>query len=272
MVRILVVVLLLIPSILIAQPSSFDWRDVSGINYVTPVRNMSPTGSCWAFAAVGALESKVVIAGLASRETLDLAEQVLHSCCVWCGGCGGGTVSMGLDYIVSTGLPTELCVPFTVPCVDYWDGTPGRCGEGGITKCSTYQSQVYKVDSYTSVSPVTIANIRSAIYNYGPVVIEFNLCNDYKAWDGQGVFNYDGSSPCSGKHNTILVGWNDTGSYFISKDEYGTSYGQSGYQWLGYSNVGSGMALGQPTYYLGTASFSGITTIIGGTVRGGTIR
>lgn len=239
----------------IAQPSSYDWRDVGGVNYVTPVRDMSPTAACWAFAATAALESKVLIAGLASREMLDLAEQVLLSCCVYCGGCVTGTASLGLDYIVATGSPTESCVPFLgASCKDYWDDPGGRCGENGITKCSTYQTQVYKVDSYTRILPVTVENLKSAIYNYGPVVVEYKICTDYRAWNGKGVYNYNGGGGCTSSHNALAVGWNDSGSYFITKDEYGTSYGEDGYILMGYSNVGTDVAFGSTSYRLGTAS------------------
>ena len=30
-------------------PNSFDWRNVSGVNYVSPIRNQGSCGSCYAF-------------------------------------------------------------------------------------------------------------------------------------------------------------------------------------------------------------------------------
>ncbi|NIM20547.1 MAG: hypothetical protein GTO51_10015 [Candidatus Latescibacteria bacterium] len=50
-------------------PSSFDWRDYAG---VTPVKDQDGCGSCWDFAAVGALESMVLIN---SGFEYDLSEQ-----------------------------------------------------------------------------------------------------------------------------------------------------------------------------------------------------
>ncbi|HPJ27213.1 MAG TPA: C1 family peptidase, partial [Synergistaceae bacterium] len=40
-----------------AYPSTYDLRNVGGQNYVTPVRDQDPFGTCWAFGAIGSLES-----------------------------------------------------------------------------------------------------------------------------------------------------------------------------------------------------------------------
>ncbi|MGZ3538368.1 MAG: C1 family peptidase, partial [Thermodesulfobacteriota bacterium] len=68
-------------SLLVA--AAFDWRNNGG-NYVTPVRDQRSCGSCWAFAATAALESKTLITFNNPGTNVDLSEQIVVSC----GGAG----------------------------------------------------------------------------------------------------------------------------------------------------------------------------------------
>ena len=57
-------------------PPSFDWRYDNpgyvnpGVEVVRPIKNQGGCGSCWAFAAAGAMESTLMINGIHSGEDL----------------------------------------------------------------------------------------------------------------------------------------------------------------------------------------------------------
>lgn len=55
-----------------AIPAKYDSRDYG---YVTPVRNQGKWGTCWAFAAIAAMESTALSHGVAdNKNTLDMSE------------------------------------------------------------------------------------------------------------------------------------------------------------------------------------------------------
>lgn len=115
--------------------SDFDWRTRHGATvkgspyfqnentgWVTPVKRQrmdgkDPCGSCWTFAAAGAMEA---IAKL-YKNTLynfDLSEQELLSCSD-AGNCDGGSAFVALDYISREGIRDERAFPFQAenrPC------------------------------------------------------------------------------------------------------------------------------------------------------------
>lgn len=55
-------------------PSAFDLRNVSGKSYVTSIKEQLPYGTCWAHAALGAMESNLLMQGLG---TYNLSEMHL---------------------------------------------------------------------------------------------------------------------------------------------------------------------------------------------------
>ena len=57
-------------------------------------------GSCWAFAAVGAVEG---INQIVTRKLVTLSSQQLIDCNHWSDGCNGGTPRSALQYIVVSG-------------------------------------------------------------------------------------------------------------------------------------------------------------------------
>lgn len=86
-------------------PAEFDWRD---LEKVTPPKDQGLCGSCWAFASVGVMESKLLIKGLPAE---DLSEQQQISCNTIASGCNGGDLS-ALRYWETIGPMREACTGY----------------------------------------------------------------------------------------------------------------------------------------------------------------
>ena len=229
-----------------AAPSGFDWRSIGGQNFVTPVRNQGGCGSCWAFATAAALESAVLRAENTPGVDLNLSEQVLVSCGTSggsdAGSCAGGVIQYASNYIRDTGLPLETCYPYTA--------TDGSCGSA----CGTYNTSTYRIVSWadvTGTSPTPSA-IRNALLNYGPLVTTMDVYDDFYSYSS-GVYSHT-TGDYAGGHGVLIVGYSDAGQYFIVKNSWGASWGESGYFKIAYSEISSVVEFGYYTLrYKGTA-------------------
>ena len=110
-------------------PDSFSWKNFGG-DWSTPARDQQNCGSCWDFAAIGAVEPAINIAKGDPNFDPDLSEQYVLSCLPAAGSCSGGWMSEAIEYIKSensgstgngiNGCPRESCMPYTatdyVPC------------------------------------------------------------------------------------------------------------------------------------------------------------
>ena len=122
-----------------AIPKAWDWRNVSGVNYVSPVRDQGQCGSCYIFSSTGMLESRI---RLASNNALQpvLSTQDALSCSRYSQGCAGGFPYLTAGkYAQDFGFVEEACYPYTGV-----DSTP--CSR----KC-TNSTRLWTVSNYRSV-------------------------------------------------------------------------------------------------------------------------
>ena len=224
-------------------PVSLDWR-ANGGNYVTPVKNQGSCGSCWAFATTAALESFILIRDNLSELNDDRAEEILLSCATDpdAGSCDGGYIGTSSDYIRDTGLPPESYFPYTASSSDDtcssalpgWQGVTAKIG-----------SWFFVVGSGTQVDA-----IRNALFMYGPLVTTMNVYNDFYSYAG-GVYQYVTGSYV-GSHAILTVGYMDDssvtgGGYFIVKNSWDTTWGETGYFKIAYSQTGTPVSFGMST-------------------------
>ena len=188
----------------------FDWSDPAK-NYVTPVRNQSSCGSCWAFAAAGALESYTLIKNNLVGQDINLSEQVLVSCS-GAGSCGGGSIGSASNYIRDKGLPVEGCFPYTA--------TNNLCSSA----CYTYQTDSYRIQSwaYVATTSVSVEAIKNALVTYGPLVTTMDVYADFFNYR-TGIYSYV-SGAYQGGHAILIVGYDDAAQCFKAKNSWGTGW------------------------------------------------
>jgi C1A family cysteine protease len=200
-------------------PATLDWRNVNGVSFVSPVKNQGACGSCWAFAVTAALESQVMIA--TSGQPRDLSEQILVSCS-GAGSCSGGYPSSASTFIRDIGLPVEGCFPYTA--------TDTSCGNA----CINWKAGTDMVSGWHSVSS-SVDSMKSAVYNNGPVVATFYVYNDFYSYRS-GVYSY-ATGAYIGAHAVLVVGYDDATGSFLVKNSWGSTWGESGYFHIAYSEV-----------------------------------
>jgi hypothetical protein len=105
-----------------SPPVSFDWRNVSGNDYVTPVRTQI-SGNCTASASESALESAILRMGSSQGIDIHLSPHPLWSC----PNGDAGNLHGIAAFMKATGLPTEACYPDTASddCGAACAGWPG---------------------------------------------------------------------------------------------------------------------------------------------------
>jgi len=208
---------------LMSVPSSFDWRNNNG-NFVTPIRYQGNCGSCWAFATTAALEAQELIKNNTPGINLDLSEQMLV-CCSSSGSCNGGYLDLPSNYIRDTGIPSENCCPYTE--------TNKSCN---LNTCTSECIDLHTITGWHWVAK-SVETLKSELCTYGPLIVSMRVYKDFFSYY-RGIYSYV-KGPYRGDHAILLVGYNDAEQYFIVKNSWGLSWGESGYFRIAYSELTS---------------------------------
>ncbi|XP_026148785.1 dipeptidyl peptidase 1 isoform X3 [Mastacembelus armatus] len=208
-----------------ALPEHWDWRNVDGVNFVSPVRNQASCGSCYSFASMGMLEARLRILTNNSA-TPTLSPQQVVSCSEYSQGCDGGFPYLIGKYVQDFGIVDESCFPYVArdsPC-----GVPQKCGRI-YTAEYNYVGGFYGGCSESAMMLELVKN--------GPMAVALEVYPDFMHYEG-GIYHHTGlADPFNPfeltNHAVLLVGYGRcpvTGQkYWIVKNSWGNTWGEDGY-------------------------------------------
>jgi cathepsin L len=192
-------------------PSSCDWR-----SYNKKVKNQGQCGSCYSFAALGALE------GMLSRKNggrdYDLSEQNIVDCSGPQGnyGCNGGFMTATFKYIKQMGG------------VNYNQNYPY---EGVVKQCRFNSNNKVGLASYAEIPYGSEQALEQALATVGPVAIALDASPRSFMMYSRGIFNEPQCNAQKLSHAVLAVGYGtENGTpYYLVKNSWGTGWGEGGY-------------------------------------------
>lgn len=195
----------------------FDWREKGAVR---EVRNQNPCGSCWAFAAIGALEgSYFVTNGVAVAGS---EQQILD--CSRGGDCTGGWYSDAWDKLQGYGTARATQYKYT--------RQKNQCR---WSKATPFHWAAWGwVDEQQPWEVASTDKIKAALCKRGPLATTFVSSTP-------GIDFYQPGNILNEKvenqdidHAVTIVGWDDGKQAWLAKNSWSESWGDKGYFWVRY--------------------------------------
>jgi C1A family cysteine protease len=222
-------------------PKNWDWRNVGGVSYVSPVESQGNCGSCYVFAAITSLESRLRII-TNNRDTTRFSKQFPISCSFYSEGCEGGYPFLLGKFFSEFEIVPEDCLkyaedPALVKCDQVCDYTK-------YPKKYTVSKYEYLGGYYGATSEVDMMKelrARGPIPGSIRVPVSFNYYKD-------GIFSVSNLLQNNQKlskmtqidravswekveHSVTIVGYgeDDGVKYWIIQNTWGEKWGEGGY-------------------------------------------
>ncbi|XP_031622652.1 cathepsin L1-like [Contarinia nasturtii] len=191
--------------------SSIDWRKKGA---VSEVKDQGHCGSCWTFAATGALEGQYF---LKTGQLLSLSEQNILDCSTnyVTHGCNGGFRYYAFQYVKDNGgINTEESYPY--------DGSDDN------TCRFNPKNSVATVFGMVDIPEGNETALVAALATVGPVSVSIDATHYSFRFYSSGIyFEPECMSQDVNGHAVLAVGYNK--DYYIVKNSWGEKWGEGGY-------------------------------------------
>jgi len=225
-------------------PDSWDWRNVSGRNYLSWTVNQhipQYCGSCWAQGTLSALADRFNIAAGDKFPLLALSPQAVINCRAG-GSCEGGNPASVYEFAAEVGVPDVTCMVYEAKD----DGPVEDCTKPDINLCrdctwpppeigekpncwAKQNFSRYFAEEYGYVRGAS--DMKKEIWKRGPIGCGVDATSKFDSYDG-GIFSQRKKHP-SINHEISVVGWGrdeDNGQeYWIGRNSWGTYWGEYGF-------------------------------------------
>ena len=186
-------------------PDHFDWRHVP--ERVGPVKHQGNCGTCWAFSTTGVLEGQQVVRNLTST-LVPLSEQQLIECV---------EDSSELGAYIFEAMEGISMIGGIMKSSDYPYKKEPACNETA-DNCRFEESRAVMTCSGSLVLPPgDEETLKKFVALYGPVAVEFQVTENFKAY-AAGQVHYDDKCNGSTNHAVLAVGYGrdpEQGDYWI---------------------------------------------------------
>eukprot|EP00443_Scrippsiella_acuminata_P085002 CAMPEP_0115486750 /NCGR_PEP_ID=MMETSP0271-20121206/60593_1 /TAXON_ID=71861 /ORGANISM="Scrippsiella trochoidea, Strain CCMP3099" /LENGTH=638 /DNA_ID=CAMNT_0002914763 /DNA_START=51 /DNA_END=1967 /DNA_ORIENTATION=- len=219
-------------------PASFDSREKwpQCADVIGAIHNQGNCGSCWVFAALGSMDSRICIKtnGSYSGETAVLSRGYAASC-VHGDGCMGGWEYFIFEYIEDhPGIPTTGCDPYFggSDYAEHW--TSSQPAPACPEKCDPRYTRSLEEDEFDPrgmgqyhlvLKPDDdgIHEMKMAIMSGGTIPYGIYADNAFMAYTS-GIYDVCGAS--NANHAVQAIGWGE--GYILSQNSWGEDWGEGG--------------------------------------------
>ncbi|XP_038620294.1 LOW QUALITY PROTEIN: cathepsin W-like [Tachyglossus aculeatus] len=202
-----------------------DWRDIKA---VTPVKNQGSCRSCWAFAAVGNVESLWHLR--TGNQLVSLSVQELLDCGRCGNGCmGGHTWDAFLTVLSNSGLASEEDYPYEA-----------RVKRG---RCRAKKSRAAWIFDFL-ILPRDEQYMAQHLADNGPIAVSINMAQLQLYVRGVLHPTRSNCEPDLLNHCVLAVGFgfSNGSSHWILKNSWGPEWGEEGYFRLHHGSNACGIA------------------------------